>query len=1037
MESASDTRNPISDLDIPILTLAALLGEVFSIDWILALTRKKASEVLAAMEEGIRQGILDHRRADRYAFKGPERQAECLSSFSEEEQVMLHREVADRIREEFPDEIDMLPIVIHQLMNTTCDLDDCLILFDAGDEFRRSYRQKEALLCYEKVIYDLKSIEGSGAVKLFVQTVLNYSRLFRSYDDPQWRIAVIKEAISRAEGTESQPFQALLKMHLAECELVRGREAAAVKAFDDGWSQAQEIENPDVKRSAVTYRMFFNFWQGRYRDVVEAFESIEPEVKRYPRSETALYANIALGASVAHGGKVAEGLGMLYGLYDHCLSIGDTINLLRVMHMIAIVLLEIEEVDGAMGILEEMETALHEKSDPALLVRFDLLRSDAFALKKDYDKAIEHAERALTEMGLSQWPAQLPILWKGDGFRRIPGYEPEQFVLHAVKSRNVFAKGLGYSLRAHLLRKSNRPAKEILRSLKLSAKWFKESGHEIQLAKTRLELAQIHLQTDNPARAREEVLKAHNVLAPIKPALIPEDLSSLLKGHLVKRDVQKEILSLAQEIVSIRDNRMLALRILTGINQLAGTERGGIFLLEGISSPPVIELRAEKNLREDQVAHPSFSPAMDMIRETISSGTGRIVKMNPDNTSLWLPKQLQDVIRSCFCVPMVLRGEIIGALYHDNRFFDTLVEETDLDLLSFLAGQAAIALDNAKAYSDIQQLNQQLVGEKQYYMDEDPKRARFKDFIGKSPAMERLFDQINRVANQETVVLIQGETGTGKELVARSIQSQSNRKEKPFISADCSALTETIINSELFGHEKGAFTGAYTRKIGRFELAHGGTFFLDEIGNIPMEVQVRLLRVLQTRSFQRVGGLQMIDSDFRLITATNKDLREEVASGRFREDLYYRLNVFPIIVPPLRERRDDIPLLALYFLGIFAAKIARPFDSIPKAQMEKLLEYPWPGNVRELQNVIERGVILSSRGQFRVPELTGHPAHSPETELMSMAEVERRHILRVLERTGGKIGGKRGAAQVLGLPYSTLYSRMQKLDITPAHSPTN
>jgi len=1029
MASARSVRNSIGDLDIPILALAALLGEEFSIDWILTLTGRKASEVLAEMEEGIRRGVLKHLQADRYVFESPERQTECLSSFSDEEQAMLHRRIADRIRGEFPDEIDMLPLVTRQLINTTCDLDDCRILFDAGDEFRRSFRHKEALSCYEKVINDLRSVEESGAVRLFVQAVLNYSRLFRSYHDTQWLIATIKEAISRAEGTESQPFQALLKMHLAEVELTRGREVAAIKAFDDGWSQAQEAENPDVKRYAVTYRMFFNFWQGRHRDVVEAFESVEPEVKRYPRSETGLYANITLGVSVAYGGRIAEGLGMLCGLYDHCLSIGDTISLLRVMHEIASVLLEIEEVDGATGILEEMETVLDEKPDPALRARFDLLRSDTFAMKKDYEKAIKHAERALTKMRVSQVPAQLPILWKGDEIRGIPGYEPERFVRHAIKSRNVFAKGLGYSLRADLSINDNRPANEILRSLKLSVKWLKESGHEIQLAKTRLKLAQIYLQNGNSAKAREEALKAHKVLTPIKPSLIPDDLSLLLEGHVTKRDVQKEILSLSQEITSIRDSRMLTLRILTGINQLAGTERGAIFLLESGSGPPVIELKAEKNLTKDQIAHPSFDPAMEIIRETVSSGTGRIVKRKPESRSLWSPKHFRNVIRSCFCMPMVLRGEIIGALYHDNRFFDTFLEDTDLDLLSFLAGQAAIALDNARVYSEMEQLNQQLVGEKQYYMDEDPKRARFKDFIGKSPAMEQIFDQISRVAGQETVVLVQGETGTGKELVARSIQNQSDRKEKPFISADCSALTETIINSELFGHEKGAFTGAGARKIGRFELAHGGTFFLDEIGNIPLEVQIRLLRVLQTKSFQRVGGLEMIRSDFRLITATNKDLREEVAAGRFREDLYYRLNVFPINVPPLRERKGDIPLLALYFLGIYSTKIGKPFDNIAKGQMDKLLEYPWPGNVRELQNVIERGVVLSSRGQFRVPELSGNPARSPETELLSMAEVERRHILRVLERTGGKIGGKGGAAQVLGLPYSTLYSRMMKLGI--------
>lgn len=220
----------------------------------------------------------------------------------------------------------------------------------------------------------------------------------------------------------------------------------------------------------------------------------------------------------------------------------------------------------------------------------------------------------------------------------------------------------------------------------------------------------------------------------------------------------------------------------------------------------------------------------------------------------------------------------------------------------------------------------------------------------------------------------------------------------------------------------------------RFELADSGTLFLDEIGNIPMDIQVHLLRALQTREFQRVGGIKTIRSDFRLITATNRDLSREVEAGRFREDLYYRINVFPVNVPPLRERREDIPVLALYFLRRNSARMGKSFENIPKREIDKLLKYPWPGNVRELQNVIERGLILSSGSQFKVPQLTGNRTPAPEPEEMTLAENERRHILRVLEKTGGKIRGKDGAAESLGVPYSTLYYRMKKFGIKPAHS---
>ena len=377
---------------------------------------------------------------------------------------------------------------------------------------------------------------------------------------------------------------------------------------------------------------------------------------------------------------------------------------------------------------------------------------------------------------------------------------------------------------------------------------------------------------------------------------------------------------------------------------------------------------------------------------------------------------------------MILRGKTIGALYCDNQLFDIAIKDRDLDALTFLAVQAAIAIDHARAYEEIRVLNPQLTSEKQSFVEQDRSGRQSKDFIGESRPCGT-FSTRSIGLPTRTVVLIGGESGAGKELVSRTIQKKSSRKDGPFITADCSALAETLIASELFGHEAGAFTGARSRKVGRFELANGGTLFLDEIGNISMDIQARLLRVLQTKEFQRVGGLETIRSDFRLITATNRDLGQEVAAGWFREDLYYRLNVFPIIAPPLRDRREDIPPLAAYFLRMYGAKTGKSFDGILQSEMDKLLAYPWPGNIRELQNVIERGVILSSGSRFAVPALSHQPEDLPETETLSLADMERLHITRTLETTGGRISGKTGAPQALGLPYSTLYSKMKKLGI--------
>jgi transcriptional regulator with GAF, ATPase, and Fis domain len=290
---------------------------------------------------------------------------------------------------------------------------------------------------------------------------------------------------------------------------------------------------------------------------------------------------------------------------------------------------------------------------------------------------------------------------------------------------------------------------------------------------------------------------------------------------------------------------------------------------------------------------------------------------------------------------------------------------------------------------------------------------------------------VDQVAKTDANVLILGETGVGKELIARAIHQRSARSEKSFIKVHCSALPESLISSELFGHEKGAFTGAIRRRIGRFELSDGGSLFLDEIGDLPQEVQVRLLRVLQSKEFERVGGSETIRSDFRLITATNHDLEEDVKTNRFRADLYYRLNVFPIHVPPLRDRKEDIPVLTRYFIKKYATKMGKIFERIPEAEMDKLVQYHWPGNVRELENIIERGIIISSGPHFFVPELAFSYPHAASPEMnITLKGNESRHILWALKKTRWKVRGPGGAAEILNVHPSTLASRMRKLGIT-------
>ncbi|MBW2095174.1 MAG: sigma 54-interacting transcriptional regulator [Deltaproteobacteria bacterium] len=330
---------------------------------------------------------------------------------------------------------------------------------------------------------------------------------------------------------------------------------------------------------------------------------------------------------------------------------------------------------------------------------------------------------------------------------------------------------------------------------------------------------------------------------------------------------------------------------------------------------------------------------------------------------------------------------------------------------------------------EIQKLKDQLEAERAYLQEEIKLEYNHENIIGQSDAINYVLYKVEQIARSNTIVLVLGETGTGKELVARAIHGLSSRKERAFVKLDCATLPSNLIESELFGHEKGAFTGAHSRKLGRFEVADGATLFLDEIGELPLELQPKLLRVVQDGEFERLGGSRTIRIDVRIIAATNRNLEEEVRKGRFRDDLWYRLNIFPITVPPLRDRVDDIPLLVDFYVKKISKRMGKSIEIIPTRVMNALQNYQWPGNIRELENVLERAVINSAGPKLRLVDELKKPQRDVSTMQKTLEAVEREHIVRILEQTQWKVSGKNGAAEILGLNRSTLRARMRKLGI--------
>jgi formate hydrogenlyase transcriptional activator len=418
-------------------------------------------------------------------------------------------------------------------------------------------------------------------------------------------------------------------------------------------------------------------------------------------------------------------------------------------------------------------------------------------------------------------------------------------------------------------------------------------------------------------------------------------------------------------------------------------------------------------------------------------------------------RHLADGIYSYCVVPLITRGKSIGTLNVASRKRNQY-SERDLEFLQEVASQVALAVENMQSYQEIAALKARLEKENVYLQEEIRTEHNFEEIVGNSPALLAVLHKVEQVAPTDSTVLICGETGTGKELIARAIHNRSARKDRPLVKVNCSAISAGLVESELFGHVKGAFTGALDRRSGRFELADGGTIFLDEVGELPLETQVKLLRVLQEREFEPVGSSQPVRVNVRVIAATNRNLVESIKTGSFRDDLFYRLNVFPVEVPPLRERRSDISKLATFFVFHYSKKLGKNIEGISQDTMDRISDYSWPGNVRELQNVIERAVILcqqpildlkpdlapiSARGVL--PSAPEGPSEAEATTysgpaspvLSTLEDVERGYIMAVLKQTGGVIEGPKGAAKILNLHPNTLRHRISKLGIKRSPPP--
>ena len=1017
-----------------IMTLAALFQEDFSIDWLQDLEPMKASDMLLTLEDGVRRGVIVEKQTGIYTFSRPEEKKRLLDDIPPEDMARLRGRIAEIVLTELPNDAGRIKAAAGQLLHTVNGEEGCLRLLQAGEIHRREYKPASALACYEKIFHDLDGTNGVESNRLFIEAAIGYSKVTASTHEAGKVIAVLDEALLRADKGKDKIRQSLLRMHLAKNEWLRNNYETALDHYEKGRALALETGDARLKRSVNVFSTFFPYWHGRFAESVRNYEQLVPDVAPYPQGRFPLLAGATIGTCYALTGQISQGLGMLQFVYSRCRSRGDRQIAGVAQNGLGWIFLEMNRLEEALAQLEEayagdndMLGILHQAGLLQLLAYVNY-RLGAVKKSVSYYRELNRLGAA-KDINIMTGPPQLEISWAAaqGRFPKSSGLDLEKMIRQSLKSRNVWVRGAAFRYRALLQIRDGASPGEAEESLKLSAALLKESGHVMELARTRLELGRHLLNNGREEEAGIEIEKAADTLVPLDRELIPEDLRHLTGTFPARENLLDEILELGQEIVTIRDSKALVQSIITAVNRITGAERGAIFLRKNEGPSRNLVLRAARNLTAEDIEDPGFSPSMDLIRRVAGTGKGKIIDFSGKRRGR---SQAGKGLLSCICVPMILHGRVEGVLYHDNRFLPCVFQESDLKILSFFAAQAAVALNNAESYEELVDLRESLRKEKQYIEEQAPGSADYEDIIGRSPAILKTLELGRRVAGTETAVLILGETGVGKEMIARAVHRGSPRRDKPFIKVNCASFPESLAASELFGHEKGAFTGALERRPGRFELADGGTIFLDEIGEIPLSLQISLLRVLQAKEFERVGGGETLHSDFRLIAATNRDLAQAVKNNLFRQDLYYRLNVFPINVPPLRKRKEDIPLLANHFLRKYSAGTGKVMEPVSDREMQKLTRYDWPGNVRELENIMERGALLSAGRIFRTPELGMDGLDGCfNDEILTLEENERRMIIKALEKTDGRIRGRGGAAEILGIHRNTLYARMKKLGL--------
>ena len=1020
----------------------ASFPDFFCIDWFTACPPSRLMSVIQSLAQ---EGWISPKPNGQgcYAWSSDFPRVEMAELLTPEELSGLYRNAIEMMLKHHPAD-DGTILTVARLCIQAGVREECIaFILKAAAIEEENHNLSAAIRLYDSILEFTERflstedpVMPEGAWHVFIKAIERRASLSLFHPSLKKINCLLLAAIGKARHLHDLKSEAFLELLTGQNYWMYFQYKEAVNHFDRGWNLISRLEDEELHRWGLKVQGLTCIIKGQFFKAIEVYEQSLGELDAADNSE--FFQLVALNLAICYAlvGMPQRGLGITETIQNLCQKNRNMPLLSYALVTAGIILLEIRQLRGSRSNFEKALELARGENVPMMEVLAGIGLASIECQEGNYALAAEHYE-VLWKIQKSSWYHILnfyPLLDTGyilhaKGISPVDLKPVFEFLYHLNKE-DVNPLMYGMIRRLQLgLPENKETTKEKINILVELEKTVERMGATFELAKIRVELARLCKNAGELRKAERYARMAYDFFNPIAGNCFPPDLQHLIPQEKPNREERLfDMVIEMGEALTGRDNiEKLLTNIITSISRLTGSERAALFTKS--ETAPDLIMVASRNLFQEEVRGASFRNTLQRIHAAANSPNGRIVQYETSGT-------LSADFRRVIITPLKLGEQIIGVLYQDSRFFSIDINPNTLKLLSAFASQIAVSIDRAKAYDEISKLNKRLKQENLYYLEEMEELQPFGEIIGASPGMRNLQQLIRKVAPTQSTVLVHGETGVGKELIARAIHRESPRKDCPFIRVNCAALPDTLIDSELFGHEKGSFTGAVKTKEGRFELAHQGTLFLDEVSELPLSTQSRLLRVLQEKEFQRVGGTKTLRSDFRLIAATNKDLNREVADGKFRNDLFFRLNVFPLFVPPLRERTEDIPPLAVHFLKLYCAQSKANYSGMPESEMRKLQSYPWPGNIRELSNMIERAVILGG-STIRFPDLEDRGVKATAgSRNMNLKAIERDHILEALKKTRGKIGGADGAAGLLGLNRTTLIYRMKKLGVRNARHPS-